>query len=111
MKGRTDILSSPRVWISSDDVAAVAQKGFRLVHAASDYFYLDCGAGGWVGNNPQGLVLNTILLNGLFTLFYNYSNSWCEPFKTWQKAYSFDPVANLTADQAKLVLGGNYACA
>lgn len=28
------------VWISSDDVAAVAQKGFKLVHAASDYFYL-----------------------------------------------------------------------
>jgi N-acetyl-beta-hexosaminidase len=28
------------VWISSDDVAAVAQKGFKLIHAASDYFYL-----------------------------------------------------------------------
>ena len=28
------------VWISSDDVAAVAQKGFRVVHAASNYFYL-----------------------------------------------------------------------
>ena len=50
-----------RVWISSDDVAAVAQKGFRLVHAASDYFYLDCGAGGWVGNNPQGFVLKNFL--------------------------------------------------
>ena len=49
VNGGTDILSSPRVWISSDDVSAVAQKGFRLVHAASDYFYLDCGAGEWVG--------------------------------------------------------------
>ena len=29
-----------RVWISSDDVVGVAQKGFRLIHAASDYFYL-----------------------------------------------------------------------
>ncbi|KAG5221206.1 glycoside hydrolase family protein [Salix suchowensis] len=55
------------VWISSEHVAAVAQKGFRLVHAASDFFYLDCGGGGWVGDFASG-------------------NSWCDPFKTWQKA-------------------------
>ncbi|RDB14630.1 Beta-hexosaminidase 2 [Hypsizygus marmoreus] len=75
------------VWISSANVAAVAQKGYKLVHAASDYFYLDCGGGGWVGENING-------------------NSWCDPFKTWQKSYSFNPTANLTAEQSKLVLGG-----
>ncbi|KAJ6622693.1 N-acetylhexosaminidase [Mycena sp. CBHHK59/15] len=75
------------VWISSSDVQAVAETGFRIVHSASDYFYLDCGHGGWVGNFPTG-------------------NSWCDPFKTWQHAYVFDPVANLTAAQSKLVLGG-----
>ncbi|KAJ7366267.1 N-acetylhexosaminidase [Mycena albidolilacea] len=75
------------VWISSADVAAVAETGFRIVHAASDYFYLDCGHGGWVGDFPTG-------------------NSWCDPFKTWQHAYVFDPVANLTAAQAERVLGG-----
>jgi hexosaminidase len=78
------------VWISSENAAAVAQKGFRLVHAASDYFYLDCGAGAWVGDFVNG-------------------NSWCEPFKTWQKAYSFDPTANLTDAQSNLVLGGEHA--
>ena len=55
-----------RVWISSADVAAVVEKGYRIVHAASDFFYLDCGGGGWVGENVAG-------------------NSWCDPFKTWQK--------------------------
>ncbi|KAJ7258751.1 N-acetylhexosaminidase [Mycena haematopus] len=75
------------VWISSDDVKAVAETGFRVVHAASNYFYLDCGHGGWVGNFPSG-------------------NSWCDPFKTWQYAYTFDPVANLTAAESALVLGG-----
>ncbi|KIK69927.1 glycoside hydrolase family 20 protein [Collybiopsis luxurians FD-317 M1] len=75
------------VWISSTDAAAVAEKGFRLVQAPSDYFYLDCGAGGWVGANPLG-------------------NSWCDPFKTWQHAYTFDPIANMTDAQAKLVIGG-----
>ena len=28
------------VWISSQNVKAVAEKGFKLIHAASDYFYL-----------------------------------------------------------------------
>ncbi|KAG8770215.1 N-acetyl-glucosamine-6-phosphate deacetylase [Ceratobasidium sp. 428] len=75
------------VWISSANVASVVQKGYRVVHAASDFFYLDCGGGGWVGSNPQG-------------------NSWCDPFKTWQKAYSFDPLNGTTGDQASLILGG-----
>lgn len=77
------------VWISSTDAASVVQKGFKIVHAASDYFYLDCGAGGWVGN-------------------YTNTASWCDPFKTWQKAYSFNPTANLTGNQASLVLGGQH---
>ncbi|KAF8895205.1 N-acetylhexosaminidase [Infundibulicybe gibba] len=75
------------VWISSQHAASVAAKNFRIVHAPSDYFYLDCGGGEWLGNSPN-------------------SNSWCDPFKTWQKAYTFDPLANLTTAQAKLVLGG-----
>ncbi|KAI0927724.1 hypothetical protein AcV5_008183 [Taiwanofungus camphoratus] len=77
------------VWISSEDVAAVAEKGFRIIHAASNYFYLDCGGGGWVGDYPAG-------------------NSWCDPFKTWQYSYTFDPLANLTAEQIKLVMGGQH---
>ncbi|KAH9165983.1 hypothetical protein EDB89DRAFT_1911017 [Lactarius sanguifluus] len=43
----------------------------------------DCWAGGWVSNNSGG-------------------NSWRQPFKTWQNAYSFDSLANLTAAQAPL---------
>ncbi|KAJ1303293.1 hypothetical protein OPQ81_011490 [Rhizoctonia solani] len=74
------------VWISSANVASVVNKGYRLIHAASDFFYLDCGGGGWLGSFP--------------------GNSWCDPFKTWQKAYSFDPLNGTTGDQASLVLGG-----
>ncbi|PIL36481.1 hypothetical protein GSI_00170 [Ganoderma sinense ZZ0214-1] len=48
---------------------------------------VDCGAGEWLGNDILG-------------------NSWCDPFKTWQRAYSFDRFANLTQDQYHLVLGG-----
>ncbi|KAK7689879.1 hypothetical protein QCA50_006518 [Cerrena zonata] len=75
------------VWISSEHAAAVAQKNLRIVHGPSDFFYLDCGAGEWLGDNPLG-------------------NSWCDPFKTWQKSYTFDPLANISQEQAHLVLGG-----
>ncbi|KAG1725011.1 glycoside hydrolase family 20 protein [Suillus paluster] len=75
------------VWISSVDAVAVAERGFRIVQVPSNYFYLDCGAGAWVGDDPAG-------------------NSWCDPFKTWSKAYTFDPLANLTEAQYGLVLGG-----
>ncbi|KAI0754520.1 N-acetylhexosaminidase [Daedaleopsis nitida] len=74
------------VWISSMNAAAVAQKNFRIVHGPSDYFYLDCGAGEWIGKDV--------------------ANSWCDPFKTWQKAYTFDPQANISESRAHLVLGG-----
>ncbi|KAJ4494536.1 glycoside hydrolase superfamily [Lentinula edodes] len=74
------------VWISSDDAAAVVQKGYRIVHAPSNYFYLDCGAGEWIGNDPTG-------------------NSWCDPFKTWQESYTFNPLANISSAQVSLVLG------
>ncbi|KAI0739272.1 N-acetylhexosaminidase [Daedaleopsis nitida] len=75
------------VWQTSEDAAAVAERNLRFIHQPSNYFYLDCGAGDWLGNNVLG-------------------NSWCDPFKTWQRAYSFDPFANLTAEQHHLVLGG-----
>ncbi|TRM59407.1 glycoside hydrolase family 20 protein [Schizophyllum amplum] len=74
------------VWTASENAAKVAERNFRIVHGPSDYFYLDCGAGEWLGNWPAG-------------------NSWCDPFKTWQHAYTFDPLANLTSDQASLVMG------
>jgi hexosaminidase len=72
-----------RVWISSADAKAVAEAGFRLVHAPSDYFYLDCGAGGWVGNNPNG-------------------NSWCDPFKTWQQVSEGAMVEERATSKARL---------
>lgn len=61
------------------------------------------------------------LVNGIFGCV---RNSWCDPFKTWQKvslsrrshcpvgvvtlqqSYTFDPLAGLTETETKLVLGG-----
>lgn len=75
------------VWRNSTMVKRVVDKGFPLIHGASDYSYLDCGLGGWLGNSING-------------------TSWCDPFKTWQKIYSFDPYNNVAINQRKQILGG-----
>ena len=56
-------------WQSPESATAIAKRGYRVIHAESDYFYLDCGQGEWI---TQSLDV-----------------SWCDPFKTWQKAYPF----------------------
>ncbi|KAK0547502.1 Glucosamine-6-phosphate isomerase (Glucosamine-6-phosphate deaminase) (GNPDA) (GlcN6P deaminase) [Tilletia horrida] len=80
-------------WTSSANVEAVLKSNptVKIIHAPSDFFYLDCGAGAWLGNYPDG-------------------QSWC-PFVTWQKGYQFDPYAgtqNVTEGR-KRVLGGEVA--
>ncbi len=59
---------------------------------------MDCGRGQWL-NFDNGAP---------YTKFYPF-NDWCGPTKPWQLIYSHDPTAGLTADQAKLVLGGEVA--
>ncbi|KAF5343345.1 hypothetical protein D9758_014184 [Tetrapyrgos nigripes] len=39
------------VWISSLPTPP-PQVGYRFVHSLSDHFYLDCGAGEWIGADP-----------------------------------------------------------
>lgn len=36
-------------------------------------------------------------------------NDWCTPAKGWRLIYSYDPRGNLTADEAKLIIGGEVA--
>ncbi|KAL9937631.1 hypothetical protein V8E36_003176 [Tilletia maclaganii] len=81
-------------WTSSANVASILSStapGVKLIHAPSDYFYMDCGAGGWLGNAPE-------------------RQSWCA-FVPWQKSYSFDPLAGTegVAGGAERVLGGEAA--
>ncbi|KAJ8081082.1 Glucosamine-6-phosphate isomerase (Glucosamine-6-phosphate deaminase) (GNPDA) (GlcN6P deaminase) [Marasmius tenuissimus] len=71
------------VWISSDHAASVAAKNVRIVHAPLDHFYLVCGA--WLGGDLS---------------------DWCHPFNSWQKAYTFNPLANISSSQEYLILGG-----
>ncbi|EIW67123.1 hypothetical protein TREMEDRAFT_34372 [Tremella mesenterica DSM 1558] len=76
------------VWIQASDAQRVVEKGYRVILASADYFYLaiDCGQGSWIAQQGGG-------------------NSWCDPFKSWQRIYSFDPSVWVTPDKFDQVLG------
>ncbi|KAG0256377.1 hypothetical protein DFQ27_005763 [Actinomortierella ambigua] len=76
-----------QVWTSAENIKKTIQKGYKVIAGSADYWYLDCGFGSWVGNDVNG-------------------NSWCDPYKTWQKIYSFNPLLGLTDDESMNVLGG-----
>ncbi|RIB09504.1 Glycoside Hydrolase Family 20 protein [Gigaspora rosea] len=76
-----------QVWTTKEITKEVVSKGYRVITGSSDFWYLDCGHGAWLGNDVNG-------------------NSWCDPYKTWQKIYSYNPIDGLTDEETKLVLGG-----
>ncbi|WVZ00760.1 hypothetical protein V8G54_026829 [Vigna mungo] len=79
----------------------IVSLGYRTIVSSSDFYYLDCGHGDFVGNNSA----------------YDQQNgddkdnggSWCGPFKTWQTIYNYDIAYGLNEEEAKLVLGGEVA--
>ncbi|KAI8149307.1 glycoside hydrolase superfamily [Fennellomyces sp. T-0311] len=101
-----------------------ARKGYKVIASQANFWYLDCGHGGWTGNDttydeqeqpkiPESLADE--LDRHELTDNYRPSNwggsggDWCSPFKTWQRIYSYDMTYDLTSEQAKNVLGGEVA--
>lgn len=87
-----------------DTVQNLTAEGYDVIVTSSDYLYLDCGYGGWVTNDPRYVNVpdNEEFNTGL-------GGSWCAPYKTWQRIYSFDFTANLTDTQKAHVLGAEAA--
>ncbi|KAG8391351.1 hypothetical protein BUALT_Bualt01G0178800 [Buddleja alternifolia] len=84
-----------------NNIKRIVSSGYRAIVSSSDFYYLDCGHGDFVGNNsvydqPPGT---------------NQSNggSWCGPFKTWQLIYNYDITYGLSEAESEMVLGGEVA--
>ncbi|KAK0729074.1 glycoside hydrolase superfamily [Apiosordaria backusii] len=87
-----------QAWLGGSTVKKLTGKGHRVIDSNYNFWYLDCGRGQWITWE-----------NGLpFRTGYPF-NDWCGPTKSWGLIYSHDPTANLTAEEAKLVLGGEVA--
>ncbi|XP_057800426.1 beta-hexosaminidase 2-like [Salvia miltiorrhiza] len=79
----------------------IVSAGYRAIVSSADYYYLDCGHGGFLGNDseydkPPGADQGS-------------GGSWCAPFKTWQTIYNYDITYGLKEAEAKMVLGGEVA--
>ncbi|KAI9260695.1 glycoside hydrolase superfamily [Phascolomyces articulosus] len=111
-----------QVWANA--VSEAAKKGYKVIASHANFWYLDCGHGGWTGNDtsydeqtqpkiPESLAKE--LERHQLTDNYRPSNwggsggDWCGPFKSWQRIYSYDMTYNLTPEEAKNVLGGEVA--
>ncbi|CEJ81202.1 hypothetical protein VHEMI01345 [[Torrubiella] hemipterigena] len=73
--------------------AKAVQKGYRTIGSSSDYWYLDCGHGGWINYNNANAA-------NAFPF-----NDYCSPVKNWRKVYYYDPWAGIPADKQSLLYG------
>ncbi|KAL6149714.1 woronin body major protein [Exserohilum turcicum] len=86
-------------------ISNLTSQGYRVIVSSSDFIYLDCGNGGWVGNDPR---YNVMKNPDTTTPNFNWGaggGDWCAPYKTWQRIYDFDFTLNLTDTQKSLVEG------
>jgi hexosaminidase len=90
-----------------EHISNLTSQGYRVIVSSSDFIYLDCGFGGWVGNDPRyNVQINPNATDG--SPNFNWGGgggSWCAPYKTWQRIYDFDFTFNLTDTQKSLVMG------
>ncbi|KIW35341.1 uncharacterized protein PV07_02042 [Cladophialophora immunda] len=88
-----------------ENIQNLTALGYDVVVSSSDFFYLDCGFGGWVSNDPR---YNEMANPNASVPTFNYGGnggSWCAPYKTWQRIYDYDFTLNLTDAQRSHVLG------
>ncbi|RFU25951.1 hypothetical protein B7463_g10383, partial [Scytalidium lignicola] len=87
------------------NIQQITSDGFDVVVSSSDFFYLDCGFGGWVGNDPRYDEQYPPDANDNTFNYGGNGGSWCAPYKTWQRIYDYDFTTNLTKAEAAHVLG------
>jgi hexosaminidase len=91
-----------------ENIYNLTRDGYQVIVSSSDFMYLDCGFGGWVGNDPRYNVMKNPNANDTTIWNFNWGGtggSWCAPYKTWQRIYDYDFTLNLTDTQKALVVG------
>lgn len=97
-----------QVWQGgADAVQSLARAGYDVIVSNSDFFYLDCGFGGFVTNDPSYDVQTNPDPGHTSPMYGGSGNSWCAPYKTWQRVYSKDLTYNLTAEEKQHVIGAS----
>ncbi|KAI5310816.1 hypothetical protein KEM55_000968 [Ascosphaera atra] len=89
------------------NIKKITSAGYDVVVSSQDWFYLDCGYGGWVTNDQRySDSINPKNASGMASWNYGGSGgSSCAPYKTWQRIYEYDFTTNLTKEESEHVLG------
>ena len=74
----------------------VLKKGYKALFGDYTYWYLDCGYGQWIDPNTT---------NPDTPIVPPYAD-YCSPQKSWRQIYAYDPRINVTAEEQKLIQGG-----
>ncbi|RUO95861.1 LOW QUALITY PROTEIN: glycoside hydrolase superfamily, partial [Jimgerdemannia flammicorona] len=109
-----------QIWTNTPEKAVKA--GYKVIASNYNFWYLDCGHGGWNGNNTsydqQEAPVTPPAIQKLLDQHSDWANSWapsnwggaggdwCTPFKSWQRVYSYDLAYGLSKEEATNVLGG-----
>ncbi|KAI8582720.1 hypothetical protein K450DRAFT_226596 [Umbelopsis ramanniana AG] len=97
-----------QVWTTTPE--NIIKLGHDIIHSSSDYFYLDCGGGGWVQNDQRYISPDQKATPGDTFNYGGTGGSWCAPYKTWQRIYSFDMTKGIKKQSGHgQVLGGEVA--
>jgi hexosaminidase len=87
-----------QTWLGDAELRELVHRGHKTIVSNYNYWYIDCGRGHWL-NFDNGAAFET---------FFPF-NDWCSPAKGWRLVYSYNPRANMTEEEAKLVIGGEVA--
>ncbi|OJJ46082.1 hypothetical protein ASPZODRAFT_152309 [Penicilliopsis zonata CBS 506.65] len=87
------------------NIANLTALGYDVIVSSADFFYLDCGYGGFVTNDPRYDVMANPDASVPNFNYLGDGGSWCAPYKTWQRIYDYDFTTNLTDEQAAHIIG------
>ncbi|KAJ5169569.1 uncharacterized protein N7500_002352, partial [Penicillium coprophilum] len=83
-----------QTWDGAKALGAVTSRGHKALFGDTDSWYLACGHGKWFNFKNADVPKN-----------YPYAD-FCSPINNWRVVWEYDPTASLSAEQAKLVIGG-----
>ncbi|EXJ89373.1 hypothetical protein A1O3_02440 [Capronia epimyces CBS 606.96] len=98
-----------QVWRNSERIKDVLKKGHRVIFGDYHHWYLDCGFGVFLepypsGKSPVGVPYNTS--GGYPSKLKKPYLDYCNPFHNWRHIYTYDPLANISADLIDNIEGG-----
>ncbi|KAI9032753.1 glycoside hydrolase superfamily [Phycomyces nitens] len=96
-----------QTWLSPP--STYTARGYDVIVTNYDYFYLDCGHGGWVGDDERYISPTQQETKDDTFNYAGVGGSWCAPFKTWQRIYSYDMTLGIESNHTGKVLGGEAA--